>query len=103
VAYGGLNVEGSIIDAVAASTFTNYQVSTGYAVGGGVEQDLLDRWTWKAEYLLVDLKMPSSTFATSLTGICGPGVACAPPLPVHFDPRFVDNIVRLELDYHWKP
>jgi outer membrane immunogenic protein len=93
-AYGGLNLDGNVINAATASLYTNYSVSTGYAVGGGIEQDLLDRWTWKLEYLFVDLKMPSPTFQTT--------IGAADILTVSGS-RFEDSIVRLALDYHLRP
>jgi outer membrane immunogenic protein len=96
LAYGEFLLDGGrLINAVSASPFTRYSVETGYAVGGGIEQDLLDRWTWKLEYLLVDLKMPTNSFATSI------GPAPGDVFTVSGS-RFEDSIVRAALDYHFK-
>lgn len=82
--------------------FNSSASNLGFAVGGGIESKfsfwLPARWTWKVEYLYVDLgslnagtsystTFNSSLFATPITG------------PVSTHARFTDNIVRVGLNY----
>jgi outer membrane immunogenic protein len=64
-------------------------VKTGFALGGGVEGALSGNWTWKAEYIYIDLgslnvsaMTPAGTLVTTST-------------------KFTDNIVRLGLNYRF--
>jgi outer membrane immunogenic protein len=64
----------------------------GWTVGGGVEGQLSSKWTWKAEYLYVDLGDRSGQISTVVGGT-----------PVAFDTRqdFTQHIVRVGLNYHF--
>jgi outer membrane immunogenic protein len=86
-----------------ATAFSESKTNVGFAVGGGIEGKcsywLPTGWTWKAEYLYVDLgsldtvapfpgAIPSANFGnTPFTG----------PLTTHT--HFTDNIVRVGLNY----
>jgi outer membrane immunogenic protein len=85
-----------------ASAFSGSNINIGYAVGGGIEARsylLPAGWTWKLEYLYVDLgsldivsPFPAAQptqFASPFTG----------PLTTHT--RFTDNIVRFGLNYRF--
>jgi len=61
-------------------------VNVGWTVGGGFEAVLpFPSWTWKVEYLYVDLGKLNATNAVGLVT----------------STKFTDNIVRLGLNYHF--
>jgi outer membrane immunogenic protein len=84
-ATGGLayqNVKLSITDPAFSGSVSD--TKTGYAVGGGVEWALWDRWTARVEYLYLD------TGDTSVTTTGG-----------NFGGRVTNNIVRTGLNYRF--
>ncbi len=97
-AYGGFNTTatenfvggvGPLITLTSASS-----TRLGWTVGAGVEGQLVGQWSWKAEYLFVDLGRVS--------------YALAEPLP--FAPgtisqtfRVTDNIFRLGVNWRFSP
>lgn len=83
----------------------------GFAVGGGVETALTDRWSLKVEYLYMGFGTVSAAgtgaAVTTTTGACG---FCAPPRIVEtiatqttstVSTRVDDNVVRVGLNYHF--
>lgn len=89
----------------SAGTFAAAQNNLGYSIGGGVEGRIFPwlpaNWTWKAEYLYLDLGPLDS--GTSFGGAF-PGGRTIPILaaftgPVALHTHFVDNIVRVGLNY----
>ncbi len=70
---------------VAASA-TARNISTGYAVGGGIETQVAANWSVKAEYLYLDLGNPSAVANTA-------GDIQAANM------NFADHIVRVGLNY----
>jgi hypothetical protein len=96
LAYGQVSVSGSDTFTVAASGFTpvvyttpiNYSVTkVGWAAGGGIEGRVgLSRWTWKLEYLHIDL------------GSIGPYSFGSVPTVV-IDNRITDEIARIGFNY----
>jgi outer membrane immunogenic protein len=87
--------------APATTAFGASKTNTGFAVGGGAEGKLYwlpTNWTWKLEYLYVDLG--SLDVATSFPpaipiALFGTTTAFAGPLTAHT--HFTDNIVRVGL------
>jgi outer membrane immunogenic protein len=77
---------------------------TGWTVGGGVEGVLAYNWTWKIEYLCVDLGTLNTTFAT-LPGCFGNSGACSPYSAgtATISSRITDNIVRVGLNIRRDP
>jgi outer membrane immunogenic protein len=67
------------------------KVNTGWTIGGGIEAPLfnLANWTWKVEYLYMDLGKLDLTAVAS-----GGGIATS-------STKFTDNIVRVGLNYHF--
>jgi outer membrane immunogenic protein len=67
IAYGGINYNGTTTASGAGagtvtSSFT--QTRIGWAAGGGVEARLTGNWSWKLEYLFLDLQAPSAVTVT---------------------------------------
>jgi outer membrane immunogenic protein len=103
LAYGRLTDSGIITDGANSTSFSFGKTSTGWTAGGGLEGQLWDRWTWKVEYLYLELDEPSSSGAIQ-TAIPCPVVrrgVCGPPITAEIDPTFKDNIVRLGINYKW--
>jgi outer membrane immunogenic protein len=71
------------------SAFSASKTNTGFSIGGGIEGSvwLPANWTWKLEYLYLNLG--TLDFATSLSVIGG--------TTTHVE--FTDNIVRVGLNY----
>jgi hypothetical protein len=97
LAYGQVSVSGTNTFTVSAlgvptpviyTTPINYSVTrVGWAAGGGIEGRLgLSRWTWKVEYLHVDL------------GTIGPYSFGSVPT-VKIDTRITDEIARIGFNY----
>jgi outer membrane immunogenic protein len=90
-----------------ATAFSESKIKAGYAVGGGIEGKcsylLPAGWTWKAEYLYVDLG--SLDTAAPFPGVFVPGGNPLFPSTSPFTgaitthTRFTDNIVRVGLNY----
>jgi len=81
-AYGGLDLNGTLVTTGPFSSSTTYWT---WAIGGGVESMFWDRWSAKLEYLYVGTpnKFPSV-----------PGVEA-------FDGTINNNIVRVGVNYHF--
>jgi len=115
LAYGRVEVNGNASVPIAAitgetnrfvpsaGTFAITSNNLGYSIGGGVEGRIFPwlpaNWTWKAEYLYLDLGSIDS--ATSFSGVF-PGGRVVPALgtltgSVALHAHFVDNIARLGL------
>jgi outer membrane immunogenic protein len=104
LAYGRVAVDGtstvSGFFVVPGNTFSiprpigHSQVNTGWTVGSGTEGRLLiPGWTYKIEYLYVDLgSLDDSDILPPITGVSG-----------HFftHTHFTDNIIRLGLNYQF--
>jgi len=109
-AAGSLNRDLGFIEVIplapGASAFSESRTEVGYVVGGGVEGKFSywAGWTWKLEYLFVDLgsldtvapfpggsalvpEVPTERFTSPFTGI----------IATHT--HFTDNIVRVGLNY----
>ena len=105
LAFGGLKVSGSgganisLTACIAgigciptgtaggAFAFSQSTTRTGWTLGGGVEGALAGNWTWKAEYLYLDLGSESGSVADNFGGIAS------------WNAKFTDNIVRAGLNY----
>jgi outer membrane immunogenic protein len=116
LAYGRVEINGNAsIPSAAIGGPTTYVPSTGtfavakdnlgYSIGGGVEGRIFawlpPNWTWKGEYLYLDLGLLDSV--TSFSGVFPPGRGgpIISPLTgtVALHSHFVDNIVRVGLNY----
>ena len=105
LAYGGVNASGNITDACFSGTppactpiswgFSHTAINVGWTAGGGVEGFVPNTtsWTWKVEYLYLDLGTVSGTgFEAS---------ADFGPLAYSWSSKVTDNIVRAGLNYHF--
>jgi outer membrane immunogenic protein len=117
LAYGQVEVSGNIATAStvnlggifgaapvapAAGAFDVAKTNVGYTVGAGVEGKvfpwLLANWSWKLEYLYLDLG--SLNFNAPFGGApVGVGNFTAPSGTVAMHTHFTDNIVRVGLNY----
>jgi outer membrane immunogenic protein len=100
LAYGGVNLAGTntVSGTVAGAPFLavtaigHSQVNAGWTVGAGIEGALGDRWTWKAEYLYLDLGSMNDP-----DGLLQVISASGGRVTTHTN--YTDNIVRLGLNY----
>ncbi len=105
LAFGGINATGTITDgcftgaphacAPGSWGFSKSTTNAGWTAGGGVEGVVSNSpaWTWKVEYLYLDLGSVSGTgFEAS---------ADFGPLPYTWSSKVTDNILRVGLNYHF--
>jgi outer membrane immunogenic protein len=116
LAYGQVNLSGNtsgsavVINAELISfplapsgtAFSASKTNVGFAVGGGIEGKfsgwLPANWTWKLEYLYIDLG--SLDAVTSLPAVVDPhGLTTPLTGPLTMRAHFTDNIVRVGLNY----
>ncbi len=87
---GSLNFGGGAPGPVPVSTsISSSKTRVGWTLGAGVEGALfaLNNWTWKVEYLYVDLGSQSSSGVDPIFG------------SYSWNTRFTDNILRFGLNY----
>jgi outer membrane immunogenic protein len=104
LAYGDVKISGTSNDAgggiffvpgytySGTSSFDVSRVNTGWTAGGGIEGALSNNWSWKVEYLYVNLG--SLNFS-------GPGPFPADSEVVAVQAKFTDNIVRAGLNFRF--
>jgi outer membrane immunogenic protein len=78
---------GCIVNATICGSGTASGIHGGWAGGGGMETKLSQHWTFKAEYLYVDLGTQSVSVTTTT------------PLVFIASSRFQENIVRIGVNY----
>jgi len=91
----------------AATAFSESKINVGFAVGGGIEGGfsylLPAGWTWKLEYLYVDLGSldTAAPFPGAFVPIPGSPFLATSPFAgaIATQTRFTDNIVRVGLNY----
>ena len=101
LAYGEVKIAGSVTDSgivlgtpySAVTPFSGSKVNTGWTFGGGIEGAFAGNWSWKVEYLYLDL----GSLDASSPGALSP--AGFEPMNAHT--RFTDNIVRVGLNYRF--
>jgi outer membrane immunogenic protein len=106
LAYGEVTRSGNVVGQTTfigtLNTFSgSYSASTtktGWTVGGGVEGQLTQNWSVKAEYLYIDLGSETDSFSTFYTsGFPATGQAGVRTLTADFR----ENIFRVGLNYKW--
>jgi outer membrane immunogenic protein len=93
LAYGRVSAGGTISDpdnTGASFLFAESKVTIGYAAGAGIEGAILNSrdWTWRIEYLYLNLGSLSGSGTEPITGSA-----------YNWDAKFTDNIVRVGLSY----
>jgi outer membrane immunogenic protein len=91
----------------AASAFSESRINAGLAIGGGIESRFSSffpaGWTWKVEYLYVDLGTldTAAPFPGAFVPIPGSPFLATTPFAgtIATQTRFTDNIVRVGLNY----
>jgi len=92
---GNIVIPGRIPTIIPFTQTANFgsasKTNTGWTIGGGIEAPLFNfpNWTWKVEYLYMDLGKLDLAVVTSAGGIETSST------------RFTDNIVRVGLNYHF--
>jgi outer membrane immunogenic protein len=92
----------------SAGTFAVAKNNLGYSIGGGVEGRIFAwlpaNWTWKAEYLYLDLGSLDS--GTSFSSVLPPGRGNSNISPlagtVAMHSHFADNIIRVGVNYKFR-
>ncbi len=90
VAYGQVKEDATITRGNQSATATFKDTKAGWTAGAGLESAFGGGWSWKVEYLYMDLGKTEQTLAT-------PGLGTLATL----EHRFTDNIVRVGLNYKW--
>jgi outer membrane immunogenic protein len=95
LAYGKVSAGGTISDPEntgSSFSFADSKVTVGYAAGAGIEGTILDSgsWSWRIEYLYLNLGSLSVSGTDPITGSAFNSGA-----------KFTDNIVRVGLNYRF--
>jgi outer membrane immunogenic protein len=105
LAYGEVKLAGTVTETFndvggggpitsGTTPFGVSKVNAGWTVGGGIEGALANNWTWKIEYLYLDLG--------SIAGASPAGAFLAPfNGTISEQSRFTDNILRLGLNFRF--
>ncbi len=110
LAYGRVKVAGSTnVDGLLAvgapilrpgtSAFAAERTNVGFAVGGGIEGKIVANWTWKLEYLHVDLGSLDSVTPFPRIVVRGNVTPAVGTMTTHT--QFTDDIVRVGLSYRF--
>lgn len=103
LAYGKVGLSGTVTEVGdttgvggpvlnATTPFSISTVKAGWTVGAGIEDALSVNWSWKVEYLYVDLGKVSGVFAAP-NGFSNADITASS--------RFTDNILRAGLNYRF--
>ena len=95
LAYGKTKVTDNVLQnlfgggVTSTTSLSTSKTRVGWTLGAGVEGALFNwnNWTWKVEYLYVDLGSQSSSGVDSIVG------------PYSWNAKFTDNILRFGLNY----
>jgi outer membrane immunogenic protein len=93
LAVASIESNDSVFFASSGSTFSgsSSEVTTGYAVGGGIEGAIWDSWSVKAEYLYVNIKSPDVNLTSP----------AFPAFVISTTHRVKENIFRVGLNYRF--
>jgi outer membrane immunogenic protein len=114
LAYGGSNSSGILQPAAVFTAFPNAPfvwndsaTKVGWTIGAGIENAFAVNWSWKVEYLYVDLGEFTNTVSGGLNNCYGApgGGRCDGPLAslgtLAVTSHFTTNIVRVGLNYQF--
>jgi outer membrane immunogenic protein len=114
LAYGEVKTNGSVLPAISNALVPNSAIvwgdsatKTGWTLGAGVENAILSsNWSWKLEYLYVDLGKINAGVSGGAGNCYGPpGGPCNLPGAPAFGTvttRITDNIIRLGVNYKFR-
>ena len=97
LAYGNVSASGTVTDTSCIPTcswaFSNSKTNVGWTVGAGVEGAIPNtrEWTWKIEYLYLDLG-----------SISGTGVETDFGTTYSWSAKFTNNIIRAGINYRFQ-
>lgn len=116
LAYGQVSVSTTTNAAVSVSKGNGFapgstsanqsKINSGFTLGGGLQGALPSfspNWTWKVEYLYVDLGSVDTTTPFAMVGNGGSAYYTPITGPAATHTRFTENIVRLGLNYRLAP
>jgi outer membrane immunogenic protein len=96
LAFGRVNASGHFVDTFDEDaetwSFSKSATNVGWVLGAGIEAFIpnLPNWTWKLEYLYIDLgSLSGSGYDSDFGG------------PYYWNANFTDNIIRVGVNYHW--
>jgi outer membrane immunogenic protein len=115
LAYGRVEIDGvSSIPGSSSATrasvppagFNASTTKAGWTVGGGVEGAITNNWTWKVEYLYMDLGSISGSYTFPVNGSSCTSTPAGCFIVITgsggtFSSRVTDNIVRLGVNYRF--
>jgi outer membrane immunogenic protein len=85
------------------AAWSNHVTTVGWTIGAGVEHDIAaTSWTWRVEYLHVDLGRATTTFPTNATcfaALGSPGCTATSAGMGSIQSRVTDEIVRFGINY----
>ncbi|HUI15960.1 MAG TPA: outer membrane beta-barrel protein [Xanthobacteraceae bacterium] len=112
LAYGEVKANGSVLPAISNALVPNFPVvwndsatKAGWTLGAGVENAIpSSNWSWKIEYLYIDLGKINAGVSGGLGNCYGPpGGPCNGPLVTPafgtVTTKITDNIIRLGVNY----
>jgi opacity protein-like surface antigen len=91
LAYGRVSISGTSTDNIlgGSTAFSNADVNAGWTAGAGVEGVAWNPWwTWKVEYLYLDLGLLDTAVSSTFT-------------MTHAATKFTDHVVRGGLNFHF--
>jgi outer membrane immunogenic protein len=113
VAYGEVAIKGnvqpgSVFQTNAPIVWNHSADKVGWVAGAGVENQITPHWSWKVEYLFMDLGSVQAPVSGGVAGggggnCYGHGGACFSyrnPPSGSITSQFADNIVRAGINYH---
>lgn len=91
-----------VVGTCPVANWSDGVTKVGWTAGGGVEGALAGNWSWRVEYLHVDLGNVNMSFAT-LPGCYGVAAACGPVVAGtgSVSSHVTDEIVRAGIDYRF--
>jgi outer membrane immunogenic protein len=114
LAYGHVSSSGSLQPGISGGflvppnqpiPWSNSETKVGWTIGGGIEYAIFGNWSWRVEYLYMDLGKLTTTASGGVGNCYGAvGVGCAGvfvPGTLPVTSHFTDNIVRVGLNYQF--
>lgn len=95
-AYGEVKSDTTVTRMTGVVSYSTSSTRLGWTIGGGVEGALLQNWTWRLEYLYMDLGTVDSS------GAIANGIGFGLGGGASTSTKFTDNIVRGALNYRFR-